>query len=102
MSTAKRIALIAFGYVVALAGGCVAVAVHEAFMPDDISQASSGMVAFGDMVLFLLTSGVLALAPSWMLLTLAAAKAPRERYGNVRAAAAVPSNPRRVKPCMLT
>jgi hypothetical protein len=38
MSTAKRLALIAVGYAVAVAGGFAAVAVNELFMPADIAQ----------------------------------------------------------------
>jgi hypothetical protein len=68
MTKAKRLALIAAGYVLALGGGLGAVAVNELFMPAEIAQTSSGMVAFGDMILLVLVAGVLSLVPSWFLL----------------------------------
>jgi hypothetical protein len=77
MSTAKKLALIALGYVLAVAGGGVAVAVNELFMPADIAQGSGGMVAFGDMILFVMATGFFSLAPTWFLLKLAVEKAPR-------------------------
>jgi hypothetical protein len=77
MTTAKKLALIAAGYALAVAGGLAAVAVNELRMPADIAETSPGMVAFGDMVLFLLATGVLALAPTWFVLRLFADKAPR-------------------------
>src|SRR5262245_27108546 len=77
MSTAKRLALIAAGYVASVCGGLVAVAVNEWLIPEQIGQASGGMVAFGDMVLFMLTTGFLGLVPTWFLLKLFAEKAPR-------------------------
>jgi len=77
MSTAKRLALIALGYALAVAGGCVAVALNELLMPAEISATSGGMVAFGDMILFVLVTGVLGLVPTWFLLKLFVATAPR-------------------------
>ena len=46
-------------------------------MPADIAQTSPGMVAFGDMILFVLASGFFSLAPTWVLLKLSVEKAPR-------------------------
>lgn len=77
MSAAKKLALIAAGYALAVAGGLAAVAVNELFMPADAAQDSPGMVAFGDMILFVLVAGFLGLAPTWFLLKLLVAKAPR-------------------------
>jgi hypothetical protein len=77
MSTAKRLALIALGYTLAVAGGYVVVAVNELFMPADIAETSPGMVAFGDMILFMLAAGFLGLAPTWFLLKLCVETAPR-------------------------
>jgi hypothetical protein len=81
MSIAKQLALIALGYAVATAGGFAAVAANELMMPADIAQGSSGMVAFGDMVLFVLVTGFLCLAPTWFLLRLLATKWPRALRG---------------------
>ena len=68
MSAASRLALIAAGHALAFAGGLAAVAVNELRMPADIAQGSPGMVAFGDVILFLLVAGLLSLAPTWFLL----------------------------------
>jgi hypothetical protein len=77
MSTAKRLALIAVGYALSVVGGLAAVAVNELFMPAEIARTSPGMVAFGDMILFVLAAGFLGLAPTWFLLKLSVEKAPR-------------------------
>jgi hypothetical protein len=68
MTTTRRPALIAAGYVLAVCGGFAAVAVNERFMPADIAKTSPGMVAFGDMILLVLVAGSLSLVPSWFLL----------------------------------
>jgi uncharacterized membrane-anchored protein len=75
MSTAKRLALIAVGYALAVAGGFAAV--NELFMPADIAQGSPGMVAFGDMILLVLVAGFLSLVPTWFVSKLSVEKAPR-------------------------
>jgi hypothetical protein len=77
MHTAKKLALIAVGYAFSVVGGLAAVAVNELRMSADIAQGSPGMVAFGDMVLFILATGFFGLAPTWFLLKLLAEKAPR-------------------------
>ena len=77
MGKPKRLALIAAGYALAVVGGFAAVAVNELFMPADVAQGSPGMVAFGDMILFVLVAGLLGLAPTWFLLKLWVEKAPR-------------------------
>jgi hypothetical protein len=77
MSALRRLALIAVGYALSVAGGVVVVAVHELFVPADVAQNSGGMVAFSDMILFVLAAGVLSLAPTWFLLKLFVDKAPR-------------------------
>jgi hypothetical protein len=75
MSTAKRLALIAAGYALCVVAGLAAVAVNELRMPADVAQGSPGMVAFGDMILFVLVAGFFGLAPTWFLLKLFIAKA---------------------------
>ncbi len=77
MSTAKRLALIAAGYVLSVVAGFAAVAVNELRMPENVAQGSPGMVAFGDMILFVLVTGFVGLAPTWFLLKLFIEKAPR-------------------------
>src|SRR5689334_21348506 len=73
----KRLAFIAAGYALSVVGGFAAVALNELFMPADIAQGSPGMVAFGDMVLFVLVAGFLGIVPTWFLLKLLVEKAPR-------------------------
>jgi len=77
MSVVKRLGLIAVGYVLAVAGGFAAAVINDLLMPADISQGSPGMVAFGDMILFVLVTGFLGLLPTFFLLKLAIDKAPR-------------------------
>jgi hypothetical protein len=81
MSAAKTLALIVLGYALAIAGGYAVVAVRDLLVPDDVAQGSPGMLAFGDMILFVLAAGVLGLAPTWLLLRLALRKAPRALLG---------------------
>lgn len=89
LSTAKQLALIAAGYALAVVGGLAAAAVNELRMPADISQGSPGMVAFGDMILFIMVTGFLGLAPTWFLLRLWVEKAPRGLITVELAAAAI-------------
>ena len=72
-----RLALIAAGYALSLAGGVAAVELYELSIPADVSQSSGGMVAFADMVVFVLVAGFLGLAPTWFVLRLCAEQAPR-------------------------
>jgi len=83
MSTAKRLALIAAGYALSVVAGFAAVAVNELRMPADVAQGSPGMVAFGDMVLFVLVTGFAGVVPTWFLLRLLIAKAPRTLFAIV-------------------
>jgi hypothetical protein len=69
MSTAKRLALIAAGYAFSVGAGLAAVALNELLMPADAAQ-SSGMAAFGDIILFVLVAGFFSLGPTWFLLRL--------------------------------
>ena len=77
MRVAKKLALIAVGYGVSVGGGVAAVALNELRIADDIKQTSGGMVAFGDMIVFVLAAGFLSLAPTWFLLRLCVEKIPR-------------------------
>ena len=69
--------MIAAGYVVAVGAGLAAVTINEMRMPADVAQGSPGMVAFGDMILFVLVAGFFSLMPTWFLLKLFIEKAPR-------------------------
>ena len=77
MKVAKKLALIAAGYGLAVCGGFAAVAINELRIPDDIKESSGGMVAFGDMIVFVLGAGIVSLVPTWFLLKLWVEKAPR-------------------------
>jgi hypothetical protein len=77
VSTSKKLALIVIGYVLAVTIGFAAVAVTEALLPDDVAQGSPAMVAFGEVILFILVTGFLGLAPTWFILKLLVTKAPR-------------------------
>jgi SOS response associated peptidase (SRAP) len=77
VSNSKKLALIAIGYVLSVVVGFVAAAVKEALMPDDVAQGSPGMVAFGGMILFIFVTGFFSLGPTWVLLKLLVAAAPR-------------------------
>ena len=77
MSIVKKLALIASGYVVSVGAGFAAVTINEMRMPADVAQGSPGMVAFGDMILFVLVAGFFSLMPTWFLLKLFIEKAPR-------------------------
>jgi hypothetical protein len=77
MSTVKRLAWIGAGYVLAIVAGCAAVALNELSMSEDAAQGSPGMVAFGDMIVFVLAAGVVGLIPTLFLLKLLVEQAPR-------------------------
>jgi hypothetical protein len=77
MSAAKKLTLIAVGYALSVAGGVTLVAVNELLIPADVAQSSGGMVAFGDMIVFVLGAGFFSLGPTWFLLKLSVEKAPR-------------------------
>jgi hypothetical protein len=64
MSTAKRLAWIAAGYAVSAGVGIAAVAINELRMSEDVLQGSPGMVAFGDVVLFVFVSGLSTSSPA--------------------------------------
>lgn len=81
MSTARQLAWIAGGYVLAVVAGIGCVIIHELLTPAEISQSSGGMVAFGDMIVFVLVAGVVSLVPTWLLLKLTAEAAPRTLLG---------------------
>ena len=61
----------------AVVAGFAAVALNELLMAEDVAQGSPGMVAFGDMIVFVLGAGVVGLIPTLFLLKLFVEKAPR-------------------------
>src|SRR5262249_45090137 len=77
LSTAKRLAWGAAGYVLAGGIGVFAGGRNELGGSEDITQGSPGMVAFGDMILFVLAAGFFGLVPTWFLLRLCVEKIPR-------------------------
>ncbi|MFO1148288.1 MAG: hypothetical protein U1E62_07920 [Alsobacter sp.] len=80
---------IAAGYVLAALGGLAAVAINGWMTPAEASRQSGGMVAFGDLVLFVGVAGLASLAPTWFLLALMSRTAPRLTLGLFLLAAAL-------------
>ena len=68
MSRLTKLGLVIGGYTIAffVAGGVVYL--NQLFTRDAASQASAGMAAFGDFILFILLFGFLALFPTGLLL----------------------------------
>jgi hypothetical protein len=64
MKPVLKVAIVAGGYLFAFLMACAAVALHAAFTSDSGAQASGGMSAFGDLVLFVAVFGAVALAPT--------------------------------------
>jgi hypothetical protein len=64
MKPVYKVAIVAGGYLLAFVMACAAVALHVAFTSGSVGQASSGMSAFGDMVLFVFVFGAVSLVPT--------------------------------------
>jgi len=59
-----KVAIIAAGYLLALLLAFAAVALHAALTSDSGAHASDGMSAFGDLILFVVVFGAVALVPT--------------------------------------
>jgi len=68
MSGLAKLGLVIGGYVTACLVASGAVYVNQLFTQDAASQASAGMYAFGDVILFIGVFGVLALIPTGLAL----------------------------------
>jgi len=68
MSRLTKLGLVLGGYVIACLVASGVVYVYERFMQDAAAQASAGMYAFGDLILFVGVFGVLALFPTGLAL----------------------------------
>lgn len=68
MSWLATLGLVMGGYVAACLFAAAAVYINDLFMDPAVLQASSGMSAFSDLVLFVGVFGVLALFPTGLLL----------------------------------
>ena len=68
MSRLAKLGLVLGGYVVACLAAYGAVYINDLFMDPAVLQASSGMSAFGDLILFGSVFGVLALVPTGLAL----------------------------------
>ena len=64
MSTLAKLGLVIGGYVVVCLAASGAVYAYQLFTQGEVSQASAGMYAFGDLILFVGIFGVLALFPT--------------------------------------
>jgi hypothetical protein len=63
-----KLGLVIGGYIAACLLALVAVYVNQLFTTNAASQASAGMSAFGDFILFVMVFGVLALFPTGLAL----------------------------------
>jgi hypothetical protein len=64
MKPALKVAIVAGGYLLAILMAFAAVALHTALTGESGAQASDGMSAFGDLVLFVAVFGAVALLPT--------------------------------------
>ncbi|MEZ0367979.1 MAG: hypothetical protein ACAI44_02705 [Candidatus Sericytochromatia bacterium] len=64
MKPFQKVAVVAAGYLVAVLLACAAVAIRMAMTSGPDAQASSGMYAFGDLLLFIAVFGVSVLVPT--------------------------------------
>lgn len=68
MNKLAKLSLVIGGYILACLVASGAVYVNQLFTPSAVAQASSGMYAFGDLLLFVGVFGVLALFPTGLAL----------------------------------
>lgn len=68
MSRIARLGIIIGGYVAACLLACGVVYVYRLLTDNAVTQASSGMYAFGDLLLFVGMFGILALFPTGLTL----------------------------------
>lgn len=64
MSRLTKLALVFGGYAAACLIAYGAIYVHQLLSPPDVLQASAGMSAFGEFVLFIIVFGFFALVPA--------------------------------------
>jgi len=64
MSRLSKVGLVIGGYILACLIASGAMYIYERFTQDAASQTSSGMYAFGDLILFMSVCGFLALFPT--------------------------------------
>jgi hypothetical protein len=64
MKPVLKVAIVAGGYLFAFLMASAAVALHAALTGESGAQASGGMSAFGDLVLFVAVFGTVALVPT--------------------------------------
>jgi hypothetical protein len=68
LSRIAKLGLVIGGYVLACLAASAAVYVNQLLTPDAAAQASAGMYAFGDLVLFIGVFGFLMLFPTGLAL----------------------------------
>jgi len=64
MSRWSKVGVVIGGYILACLIASGVMYIYERFTQDAVSQASSGMYAFGDLILFMSVCGFLALFPT--------------------------------------
>jgi hypothetical protein len=77
MKPVLKIVIVAGGYLLAFLLACAAVALHLALTGESGAQASGGMAAFGDLVLFVAVFGAVALVPTGLAFYFLLAKKKR-------------------------
>lgn len=91
MKPVLKVALVAGGYLLAFLMACVAVGLHAGLSGESGAQASGGMAAFGDLVLFVTVFGAVALVPTGVafFFLFSKKKAPNRTLGQKPPAGAV-------------
>ena len=99
MKPVVKVAIVIGGYVLAFVIACAAVAVHAALTNGSAAQASAGMSAFGDLVLFVLVFGAAALVPTGAaLFFIFASRGPQAAAGVSPTAVTSPAAPESRRP----
>jgi hypothetical protein len=93
MKPLLKVALIVGGYILAFLAATAAVALHAALASESGTQASGGMSAFGDLVLFVAVFGAVALVPTGagLFLLVSRGKKPNNPPGPTLASGAPPA-----------
>jgi hypothetical protein len=87
MKPVLKVAIVAGGYLLAFLMACAAVALHAALLSEPGAQASAGMSAFGDLILFVAVFGAIALLPTGAAVFFLLSKNKKANHGRSAAKA---------------